>query len=547
MGAGLVRKPAQAVVFPTSKPAPTPAAQTVRQAVLPPVQNSYTVPVPNAIPSTALSAGVTKTDVQAKRDAMQKTQDAKLTSAQTFQQGLAGIQANPQSTDFISSLMFPQVTPTTQARDTLVTEQQGLLSKARDFITGRNRDSAGELTKMQEEAGLPQLQERISVSNERIAQLKGELMKVRPQIEGEAGQTRIGAEARLSPVERNLNAEIASEALVQSALVGNANMVQNNIDKIMDLEFKDEQAQLNDMMLGIQMVGQEIQTLDPKLQEEATQRLQQFQFAVQERASALQTAQQNKAGVLQVLSQAAQNGAPQQVLDAIKSAQTPEQAMSVTSGYMTDLLDRQYKQAQIAGIGIENQKKLQEINQGLMGSGVAFTENGQQVAASEPPKQPTVSEQGSLIFFSRMKEAVDNLDAVEGEIRGLWLFGQAQLNYLPSFLQSNEQQLYTQAAQQFTEARLRKDSGAAIPPQEFANDRRMYFPQPGDNADVLDQKRQARSTALSAIRQASGNAYWQLYGEPPTVVTRREQAEQAEYAELIKNATPEQLAAINNQ
>jgi hypothetical protein len=214
---------------------------------------------------------------------------------------------------------------------------------------------------------------------------------------------------------------------------------------------------------------------------------------------------------------------------------------------MTDLLDRQYKQAQIAGIGIENQKKLQEINQGLMGSGVAFTENGQQVAASEPPKQPTVSEQGSLIFFSRMKEAVDNLDAVEGEIRGLWLFGQAQLNYLPSFLQSNEQQLYTQAAQQFTEARLRKDSGAAIPPQEFANDRRMYFPQPGDNADVLDQKRQARSTALSAIRQASGNAYWQLYGEPPTVVTRREQAEQAEYAELIKNATPEQLAAINNQ
>jgi hypothetical protein len=363
MGSGLVKKPAAAVVFPTTKPAPTPVAQTVRQAVLPPAQNSYTVPVPNNIPSTALSAGVTKTDVQAKRDAMEKAQTAKLTSEQTFQQGLAGIQANPQSTDFISSLMFPQVTPTTQARDILVTEQQGLLSKARDFITGRNRDSAGELTKMQEEAGLPQLQERISVSNERIAQLKGELSKVRPQIEGEAGQTRIGAEARLSPIERNLNAEIASEALVQAALVGNATMVQNNIDKIMELEFKDEQAQLNDMMLGIQMVGQEIQTLDPKLQEEATQRLQQFQFAVQERATALQTAQQNKAGVLQVLSQAAQNGAPQQVLDAIKSAQTPEQAMAVTGGYMTDpkiAIDRERLNLEYAKLARDQSEKALE-------------------------------------------------------------------------------------------------------------------------------------------------------------------------------------------
>lgn len=323
------------------------AAETVRNAVIPPSQNKFQVKTGATIPSSALSSGTTINDARNQRNAMEAQQTALATSRQMFQQGLAGIQANPQSIDFLSGLMFPDTTPTMQQRDTLVTEQRGLMQQARDFISGRKTDSTGRLTELQQEAGLPDLQARIATSNERVAQLRGELMKTRPQIETEAGQTRIGAEARLAPVERNLQAEIASEALVQAALVGNANMVQGNIDKILELEFQDQQIELNNMMLGIQMAGEEIKTLDPKLQEEANQRLAQFQFAVQERASALQTAQANKAQTLQLMAQVAQNGAPDSVLQSMRNAQTPEQAMTIGGAYMSDPLDRQLKQAQL--------------------------------------------------------------------------------------------------------------------------------------------------------------------------------------------------------
>lgn len=319
----------------------------VRKAILPASTNTFKLNIGDTIDSRLLSGNTTTLDAENVRRAKEQQQITQNESRLAFEQGLAGIRSKPESTDFISSLMFPQVTATTQARDELATQQRGLLQQAREFITGRTTDSAGRLAQLQEEGGVPALQERIAASNERVAQLQGELMKARPQIETEAGQTRIGAEARLAPVERNLRAEIASEALVQSALVGNLEAVQGNIDKILELEFQDEQAQLNDMMLSIQLVGEEINTLEPKLQEEANQRLAQFQFALQERASALQEAQTNKAGVLQILSQAAQNGAPESVLNAIKSAQTPEQALALTGGYMSDPLDRQYKSLQI--------------------------------------------------------------------------------------------------------------------------------------------------------------------------------------------------------
>ena len=186
------------------------------------------------------------------------------------------------------------------------------------------------------------------------------------------------------------------------------------------------------------------------------------------------------------------------------------------------------------------------MNAQTIGTGIAYTENGQQITATVPPKAPTVSEQGSLVFFTRMKEAVDNLDNVEADIRKLGIFGQAQLNYAPAWAQSKTQQLYAQASRQFTEARLRKDSGAAIPDSEFANDRRMYFPQPGDSEEVLLQKRKARNTTLGAVRQASGNAYWELYGESPTQVSRQVQSETNEFEALMKKATPEQKQALSN-
>jgi hypothetical protein len=79
-------------------------------------------------------------------------------------------------------------------------------------------------------------------------------------------------------------------------------------------------------------------------------------------------------------------------------------------------------------------------------------------------------------------------------------------------MQPEDNQLYVQAQRQFTEARLRKDSGAAIPEHEFANDRKTYFAQPGDSPDVIERKKMARENLLRSLRMESGRAFNEYFG-----------------------------------
>lgn len=73
--------------------------------------------------------------------------------------------------------------------------------------------------------------------------------------------------------------------------------------------------------------------------------------------------------------------------------------------------------------------------------------------------------------------------------------------------QSDVQQQYQQAAQDWIRAKLRKESGAAIGKEEMEQEYRTYFPQVGDSAAVLAQKEQARAVATDAMRRSAGKAY----------------------------------------
>lgn len=68
-----------------------------------------------------------------------------------------------------------------------------------------------------------------------------------------------------------------------------------------------------------------------------------------------------------------------------------------------------------------------------------------------------------------------------------------------------------QAQRNFVNAILRRESGAAISPAEFDNARRQYFPQPGDSADVIAQKRQNRQAAIAAMAREGGPSYRPSY------------------------------------
>lgn len=125
----------------------------------------------------------------------------------------------------------------------------------------------------------------------------------------------------------------------------------------------------------------------------------------------------------------------------------------------------------------------------------------------------TGAERTALSFFLRAKDASENLAALEDRVVNASPIEQARLQWAPNMLQSDDEQLYRQAQRQFTEARLRKDSGATIKKDEYESDAKTYFAQPGDSVAVLEQKRRARAKALNAIKVTAGRAYAEHFGD----------------------------------
>lgn len=177
------------------------------------------------------------------------------------------------------------------------------------------------------------------------------------------------------------------------------------------------------------------------------------------------------------------------------------------------------------GIAAQNAQSRDRLVQVMGPDGkVIYVREDDAVGSQAPPKGGTKAvtgaERQTLAYYNRAKEAVDTLTAQgpkgqsledrisrQGTVSQLW--GKAA----PSLLQSGDQQAYQQAQRAFTEARLRKESGAAIPPAEFENDARTYFAQPGDKPETIAQKRKMRQTVLEGLKYSAGKAVDEYYGE----------------------------------
>lgn len=85
--------------------------------------------------------------------------------------------------------------------------------------------------------------------------------------------------------------------------------------------------------------------------------------------------------------------------------------------------------------------------------------------------------------------------------------GRANVPVVGNYLASENYQKFDQARRDFTAAILRKESGAAIGKDEYANADKQYFPQPGDSPSVIEQKRQNRISAIRGIGAAAGKGY----------------------------------------
>jgi hypothetical protein len=113
--------------------------------------------------------------------------------------------------------------------------------------------------------------------------------------------------------------------------------------------------------------------------------------------------------------------------------------------------------------------------------------------------------QGKATTFSvRMENSGQVLDAVGKEFTGFLSRG---VPATMSGWRSAERQRFDQAERNFINAQLRRESGAVINPNEFVEARKQYIPQPGDTAEVLEQKALNRMEVIEGMKVESGGGY----------------------------------------
>ena len=121
--------------------------------------------------------------------------------------------------------------------------------------------------------------------------------------------------------------------------------------------------------------------------------------------------------------------------------------------------------------------------------------------AATPPK-PTEGSLASEGYLQRMKGAEDIFTALEqaGTTALGWTDRPAVDTDLETWKLTGPEQQLLQAQRDWVRAKLRKESGAVIGPEEMAAEIKQYFPQPGEGADVIAQKKASRKRAEEQLR-----------------------------------------------
>lgn len=119
--------------------------------------------------------------------------------------------------------------------------------------------------------------------------------------------------------------------------------------------------------------------------------------------------------------------------------------------------------------------------------------------------KPTDTQSAAFGYANRAgasNDIINQLGSVGSEYRGV-ISGS---RVFPNILKTSERQQLEQAQRDFVNAVLRRESGAAISPEEFNNAAQQYFPQPGDSEAVMAQKAANRQRTIQNLNRESGPA-----------------------------------------
>lgn len=151
------------------------------------------------------------------------------------------------------------------------------------------------------------------------------------------------------------------------------------------------------------------------------------------------------------------------------------------------------------------------------GQAKPVTMGGKPLGPKDKASTVTEGERNAGGYLLRMTEATKLLDKFEKT--GTASYGSEFAGAVPFVggmtrraVMSDDQQQYRQAQEDWVRAKLRKESGASIPPDEMDREIEAYFPMPGEGKKLIAQKRQSRAVANTAMQQSAGRAAAQQNG-----------------------------------
>ena len=149
------------------------------------------------------------------------------------------------------------------------------------------------------------------------------------------------------------------------------------------------------------------------------------------------------------------------------------------------------------------------LNNGKTETGMVIESDGQggfrmvqgAGAAAAGAKPFTEGQSKDIVFATRAEGALASLDPIANALTSR---GEVAADWLPMGLgggmQTDEYQVARTAGDEFLQAILRKDTGAAITSQEQALYGETYLPRPGDSPARLQYKQEARKRAVEALK-----------------------------------------------
>jgi hypothetical protein len=315
------------------------------------------------------------------------------------------------------------------------------------------------------DGGVDSITPELNDINDKIRKEQLALRRATERIEKVGGGLASGATAEIGNLERDSFAKQADLSIIQMAAQGKYDSAKEIADRAVSAKLE-QQNIYNETLKFAYEENKDLFT---------TAEQREFETLLGNRERKLTEEKERQTAIYDLALQAQADGAPTSVVQQMMKAKTREEAMGAGGSYI-GALDRQLKNAQINSANRANQPSGNETG----------TLNG---------KPQNVTQASANGYADRIAQANSSLSLLGNKFTGTLAIGGA----LPNWLQSGDRQAFEQAKNNFATAVLRRESGASIAPTEFATLEKTYFPMPGDDEQVLEQKEELRNTVINSF------------------------------------------------